>query len=196
MTATILLIRHAAHDDLGHILSGRLPDRPLGGTGRAQAARLGAMVRRQGVTAVHSSPVLRARQTADAVAGKLPTTIVPALEEIDFGDWTGRSFDDLADDPRWHDWNAHRGEAQPPGGESMATAQARAVAHIDASAADAPGTRVAMISHADVVRAVVAHYLGLSLDNLLRFDIDPASVTTLEVGDWGGRLVRLNEVAA
>jgi broad specificity phosphatase PhoE len=194
VTATILLIRHAAHEDLGDSLSGRAPDRPLSSIGRDQAKQLARGLAGHDLKSVQSSPVLRARQTADAIAAGLPVETVAALDEIDFGDWTGRSFAVLADDPRWHEWNSHRATASAPGGESMAAAQARAVAHVDTSAAAYPGETLAMVSHCDILRGVVAHYLGLSLDNLLRFDIAPASVTTLHVGDWGGRVLRLNEV--
>ena len=78
----------------------------------------------------------------------------------------------------------------PVYGESMAEAQARIVGHLQAAPA---GETIAMVTHSDMIRAAVAHVLGLSLDHLLRFDIDPASVTGVAVGDWGARLLWMNE---
>jgi probable phosphoglycerate mutase len=75
----------------------------------------------------------------------------------------------------------------------MREAQARAVAHVERVAAAHPGATVALISHSDVVKAIVAHALSLPLGSLLRFDIDPASVSRLAVGDWGMRVMGLNE---
>jgi broad specificity phosphatase PhoE len=74
----------------------------------------------------------------------------------------------------------------------MVEAQARIVDHIHAAAARAEGETVAMVSHADMIRAAVAHVLGLPLDHMLRFDIDPASVTGVAIGSWGAKLLFLN----
>ena len=194
MTATLLLIRHAAHGHLGHTLSGRMPGISLSEAGRAQAAVLGERLGGERLTAVHSSPVERAQETATAIAAAqgLAVEIAPALNEIDFGAWTGVRFDALAGDPAWAEWNTRRASACPPGGETMAAAQARAWAWVDAVAPRYPGGTVALVSHADVLKALVARVLGLSLDRLLTFDIDPASVSRLAVGDWGARVVSVN----
>ncbi len=197
MTATFFLIRHAAHDDLNLRLSGRRPGVPLSAEGRAQTVRLGERLAAMGVTRIACSPLDRTRATADAIAvacaGPAPEPVA-ALTEIDLGAWTGRSFDSFGDDPAWRAWNEERHRARPPGGESMGEAQARIVEWLAATAADAPdGAMVAVVSHSDMIRAAVAHVLGLTLDKLLRFDIDPASITTVVMGDWGAKLVRLNE---
>lgn len=115
-----------------------------------------------------------------------------ALDEIDFGEWTGRSFAELNLDLRWQAWNSARGSVSPPAGESMAAATARAVGHVEAVAAKQSGPAL-LVTHCDIIRGVVAHYLGLALDRLLSFDIDLASRTTLAVGPWGGRVVAVNE---
>ena len=77
----------------------------------------------------------------------------------------------------------------------MAAVQARATAHVAAVAAEHPGGRIAVVSHADVLRGIVAHVLGLPLDRMLGFDIDPGSISTLAVGDWGARVIALNQPA-
>jgi broad specificity phosphatase PhoE len=196
VTATILLIRHASHAHLGKILSGRLKGIGLSDMGADQAARLAGRLAAEDVDLLQSSPVQRAHETAQAIAqGRgLDVEPVDALDEIDFGDWTGREFDVLAVDPDWHLWNTHRAIAVAPRGESMRAAQGRVVAHLEATAAANPGATIAMVTHCDIIRAAIAHVLGLSLDAVHRFDVDPASVSRLLVGDWGARVLSINEV--
>jgi broad specificity phosphatase PhoE len=112
------------------------------------------------------------------------------LDELDFGSWMGRSFAELADDPDWYRWNDRRGSASTPGGETMTQATARAVRHIEAVAGAGP---ILCVSHCDIIRGVVAHYLGLDADRLLGFDVDPASLTTVALHGGGGRVIALNE---
>lgn len=196
MTATILLIRHAAHSHLGRILSGRTSDVALSSQGAAQAAHLAQELANAPIDAIHTSPVQRAQETAQAVAqvrSGCEVQVIPALDEVDFGVWSGRTFDELKSDPRWTVWNQARAGAAAPDGESMAAAQARAWAHVEASALAAPGSTIAMVSHCDIIRAIVAHVLGLSLDRYDRFDVDPASCTRLAIGDWGAKVLTLNE---
>lgn len=192
MGAIVLLARHATHSEVGKRLSGR-SEVALNEEGRAEAALLGERLREHRIGAIHSSPRRRALETAGSVAQRtgLPIETVAALDEINFGDWTGRSFDSLEEEPLWQRWNAERGAAVPPSGESMAAATARAVAHVE-TAATAQGTTL-MVTHGDIIRGIVAHYLGLPLDRLLRFDVDPASLTLLDVTPDGGRLIALNE---
>lgn len=196
MTSLIVLIRHAAHDHFGAILSGRTPGLGLSEQGRAQAARLAAHLADVSIDRLESSPVQRALETAAAVAARhsaLEVETVPQLDELDFGEWAGRSFAELAADPTWQGWNAARETATAPNGESMVEAQARAWAHIEGAAAANPGRTIAMVTHCDIIRGVVAKVLGLSLDHILRFDIDPASVSRLAVGPWGAKLLSMNE---
>jgi broad specificity phosphatase PhoE len=197
VSAQILMIRHAAHAQLGAVLSGRLPDMPLSAAGRRQADALAARLAAIPLDALHASPVQRAQETARALAMAQPglaIETVPALDEVDFGEWQGRAFAQLAGDPRWEHWNAQRGSARAPGGESMAAAQDRAWRHVVATALARPGATIAMVSHCDVIRAVVARVLGLPLDRLLSFEVGPASLTRIEIGEWGSRLHSLNEV--
>ncbi|MBB5710413.1 histidine phosphatase family protein [Sphingomonas xinjiangensis] len=196
MTATILLIRHASHAHLGKILSGRLAGIGLSPAGMGEAERLADHLRLHELAALVSSPVQRARETADAVAqGRgLDVEIAESLDEIDFGAWTGRAFESLADDPDWHRWNTNRAIASAPGGESMAAAQRRVIAFLQAIAERHAGESVAVVSHCDIIRAALAHVLGLSLDAVHRFDVDPASVSRIAMGDWGARVMSINEV--
>lgn len=197
MTATILLIRHAAHAELGRVLSGR-GDVPLSAAGRDQASRLARKLGQAPLDEVHTSPVRRAHETATTItnAAGLTAEVVPSLTEIDFGQWTGSSFAELAADPRWDEWNTQRAQGAVPGGETMQGVQQRVLSHLRSVAREAAGKVVAMVSHADVIRAGVAGVLGLPLGRMLGFDIDPASVTRIVAGSWGERLVTLNERCA
>jgi broad specificity phosphatase PhoE len=195
MAAKVHLVRHCAHGDVGRVLSGRCAAGALTAAGRAHAQWLGGLfARAEPVAAIHASPRLRAQETARAIADRLGLEVetVDALDELDFGEWTGRGFAELEQDPRWQHWNAARDAAAIPGGETMRAAIDRAVAHVDAVAGREWRGAVLCISHCDVIRGVIAHYLGLGLDRLLAFDVDPGSVSTLVVGDWGGRLLTLN----
>ena len=196
MAATIYLVRHAAHDRVDRVLCGRMPGVGLGRTGLRQAEALARwFAGRAPVAAVWTSPVQRARETAGPVAGRLglPVRDSDALCEIDFGDWTGRSFDELRDDPRWRRWNEARGGERPPGGESMVEAQARAMGELDRAREEHPDGGVVLVSHGDVIKAVLAGVLGLSLDAHARFEISPASVSALAVWDGGGKVLSMNE---
>jgi len=168
----------------------------LGPDGLAQAQRLGERMRRESFAAIIASPRERTRETALAIsdaAGVGPVKIAGELDEIDFGAWSGRSFDELNSDPAWRHWNGNRGEASTPAGETMAQVQER-VASFTRRIADAgAGRAVVLVSHADVIKAAVCHFLGVPLANLDRFEISPASVTTLVIGGWGSKLLALNE---
>jgi broad specificity phosphatase PhoE len=195
VTATILLIRHAAHVELGITLTGRRKDVSLSRDGLDQAAIVADLLGVEPIDAVYSSPRERAFYTAREIAEphEHEVNLSEALDEVDFGEWTGRRFDELEGDPLWDEWNEARSRARPPGGELMAEAVARAVAALEAIATEWPDGTVAAVSHCDIIRGVIAHYLGLPLDNLLRFDIDPASVSRLKVGSWGARVMSVNE---
>ena len=194
MTATIMLIRHAVHSDYGIRLSGRT-EVPLSAEGLRQAERLGERLADRGIASVQTSPRRRAAETATAIARHARVAVEPrdALDEIDFAGWTDRSFAALEADPGWRAWNTVRGAARAPGGESQKEATIRAVVHLEEQAALSGGETLAMVTHCDVIRGVVCHYLGVPFDNLLRFDIDAASVTTLVIGTWGARVIEMNE---
>ncbi len=197
---TLLLVRHATHGLLGRVLAGRLPGVSLNEAGLAEAERLGGMLAGRGISRILSSPLERTRETAAALATRsgCPVEIAEEINEIDCGTWTGAAFETLPEQPLWHSWNHERATAAIPGGESMAAVQTRALGLVARLAAEASETdvTVALVTHSDVVKALVLAALGLSLDRYDHLTIDPASVTTLHVfGDYM-RVVRMNEVAA
>ncbi len=180
------------------MLSGRRDGVPLTQAGRDQARALADKLAPLQLDAVHTSPIQRARETAHEIVrcSHAELEVAQPLEEIDFGEWTGRSFAELQGEPTWREWNERRSQATPPGGESMAAAQARALDHLRAAARRFAGGTVAMVTHCDVIRGVVAAIIGLSLDNILRITVDPASVSRVAAGEWGETLLSLNESIA
>jgi len=195
MSATILLIRHAQHVEFGRVLSGRRRDVALSAEGLEQAAILGDLLGTAPIAAVYSSPRERAWYTAREIAEPHELKVVSEdrLDEVDFGEWTGCSFAELEGEPLWSQWNEQRATARPPAGESMAEAIVRAYAFLKEAAADHHGETVVALSHCDIIRGIIAQCLGLSLDNLLRFDVDPASVSRISIGNWGSRVMSVNE---
>ena len=195
MTATTFhLVRHAAHGLLPHTLAGRMACVPLSDEGREQASALAARFTGQAIAAVVSSPVQRAVETAIPLAAALDLTLAtePGVQEIDFGRWTGLRFAELEHDPEWHAWNRLRSVSACPGGETMHAAQSRAL-HALARLRATYGTAVVvLVSHADIIKALLAPALGLSLDHLHRLTIDPASISTLVLFDDDMRVDGVN----
>jgi probable phosphoglycerate mutase len=189
---TFFLIRHALCDPVGRRISGRMPGIPLNAAGREQAAQLGQRLAELRFDAIVSSPLDRTRETAGAIAlwhGPAVTTD-DGLIELDFGEWTGAEIADLADDERWQRFNRFRSGTRAPEGESMGDVQHRVVGVLERLAYTCPVGRVAVVSHLDVLRAALCHYLGMPLDHYDRLDLAPASVTILEISDWSARLVQ------
>ena len=194
---TLSLVRHASHGLLDRILAGRTSGVGLSDAGRREADALAVHLAGRDIVRVLASPLERTRETAAALAARFGCDVEVAdeINEIDCGDWTGAAFPVLARDPRWQAWNAARAEAGTPNGETMRAVQARAMSLVGRLAADGTAS-VALVTHADVIKAIVCAVLGLSLDRHDAFSIEPASVTTVRF--WGevGRVVRMNEVSA
>jgi ribonuclease H / adenosylcobalamin/alpha-ribazole phosphatase len=185
------LVRHGSHAELGRALSGR-SEIALNPQGLAEADRLADRLARTPIASLHTSPRRRARQTVAPLARAMgaPVQVTAALDEIDFGRFTGQSFATLDGDPDWFRWNAERATARCPEGETMAEAVARAAGYLDAL----PDTAfpALCVTHCDVIRGLVADRLGMGLARLFALDCDPASCTTLEWDAGTVRLVELN----
>lgn len=196
MVATVFyLLRHAAHGDLGRRLTGRLDGVNLTPAGKRQAAALAERLADERLDLVQSSPRERTIETANAISARtdVPLQTVSALDEIDLGSWAGKTFKELAPDPLWQEWNANRGHARCPGGENMGEAVARIAGHIAGLAEQHPGARIALVSHADMLRGLIADLLGLPFNRMLRFEIAPASISRIEFGLAGGLVHSVNE---
>src|SRR5918998_3910013 len=192
------LVRHAAHELVDHILCGRMPGVKLGEEGRAQARRVAQRLSRERISAIHTSPLERARETAEPIAEQL--RLIPeihdAISEIDVGEWAGRDFASLQNHPRWASWNNARNVTRPPGGETMLEVQARVIGHMERVRGAHPDGGVVLVSHGDVIKAALLYCLGMPIDGYRLFDISPASISTLVIGDWGAKVLSVNEVPA
>ena len=167
----------------------------LSSEGLEQASIVADLLGTLSIAGVYSSPRERAWYTARDIAEphELEVQVVDELDEIDFGDWTGARFSDLEGDEAWQQWNESRGSARCPGGESMVEAVERAKSSLERIASERDGETVVAVTHCDIIRGVLAHYLGMPLDNILRIDVDPASISTLDLGRWGARVRSINE---
>ncbi|WP_026873354.1 histidine phosphatase family protein [Inquilinus limosus] len=195
MTAIFLLVRHAAHDDVGGFLAGRTAGVALGEAGRAQAERLAQRLRLEHFDAVFTSPRERTQQTANAIAAAAGLTVetAPELDEIDFGRWSGQDFTALQQDPLWQRWNSARSLTRTPGGETMLDVQRRVLGLLERLVPSFDGRAAVLVSHADVIKAAVLHHLGLGVDAWPRLDIAPASVSRLAVDGGWAQILGLNE---
>jgi broad specificity phosphatase PhoE len=137
--------------------------------------------------AVYSSPLQRARETAQIIQEmrkpEIGIKIEERLNEMDFGNWTGVTFQSLQSTELWRRYNGNRSLHAPPGGESLTQVQARAWDCLSAIRGNHPDGAVAVVSHADVIRALLVLFLGMPLDLLLRLQVGPASISEVLLGN-------------
>lgn len=152
--------------------------------GSAQARRLAEQLCTESIAAIYSSPRLRTRQTAGAIAALrgVAVQVVDALDEIDFGEWTGCRFEELDGRPEWDLWNSARSRTGCPGGENMVDAQRRALDFLRTAARQHEGQLVAVVTHCDIIRALLCWRDGRSLDAILDYEAGPASTTPFSLG--------------
>jgi probable phosphoglycerate mutase len=191
---TLALIRHAAHELVGHTIVGRTPGVHLSPHGVRQAGALAGRLAGSGIAALYSSPLERALETAAPIGARLGLEAVPAqeLNEIDFGAWTGRTVAELDQLEAWRRFNLFRSSVRVPDGETMVEVQARLLGLVEDLAATHPGRTVALVSHGDVIKAALAHWLGVSLDLFQRIEIAPASLSLVRLCSYGPRVLLLN----
>jgi len=200
----VLLVRHGTTPTTGKILPGRAPGLHLADTGHAQAQRAGERITELSrVDALYCSPLERARETAAPIGKALG--IRPKIErgllECDFGDWTGAELAKLMKLPEWRTVQSAPSTFRFPGGESFTEMQARMVTALDKLRARHPGGVIVCVSHADTIKAAVAHALGTHLDLFQRIVISTCSISAiswtmggpvvLTVNSTGGSLAEL-----
>lgn len=190
----LLLIRHALNDWADKKLAGWTPGISLNAEGCAQVEALVKRLADVPLAAIYSSPLERTMETAQPVAESHGLTIQvrEALGEIRFGEWTGRSLEELQKEKLWPIVQVYPSGARFPDGESIREVQARLVSEIDAIRDAHEKETVAVFSHSDPIKLVVAHYLGLPLDLYQRLAIGPASVTAFAFTPFGPRLLFMN----
>jgi broad specificity phosphatase PhoE len=194
---TFLLIRHGVTDWVGQRLMGWTPGIHVSSSGRAEVESLAESLAEVKLAAVYSSPLDRAMDTATAIARRhdIEVSRNEAFGEIRFGDWTGRELAELEKEDHWRRWNAVRSLTRAPHGELTLEVQLRMYDGLTELQARHPEQNVAVVSHADPIRAVIAHLAGIPLDLALRLRIDTASVSVVRFGDWGPEILGVNQRA-
>lgn len=186
--ALLFLIRHGLTAQTGKVLYGRTPGISLDGRGRAQADALVDRLAPLRLTAIYSSPLERCRETVEPLAAALRVPVVErsALLEMDAGGWTGRSLRQLQRSRHWPTVQREPSAFSfPGGGEGFVEARDRVVTEAERIARRHRRGRVAIATHGDLVRILLAHYAGSPLDAFQRIGIDTASVSVV-ASDGGG----------
>ena len=193
---TILhLLRHGEHGLLGRVLAGRTPGVAMTERGRAEIAAVAERLAKEKVAAIYASPLQRTRESAEIVAERLglPIAFRDDLIELDFGEWTGATFDSIRADPRWQAWSAQRSLSRIPGGESMREVQQRAVEAVLDISERHLGETVVLVSHGDVIRSLLLFALGMPLDFYNRVDVMQGSLSTIQIEPDRIRVIRISE---
>jgi probable phosphomutase (TIGR03848 family) len=193
----LLFVRHGHTPTTGKVLPGRARGLHLSDDGRAQAeADAGRIAGLKTVDAVYSSPLERTRETAAPIAAArgLKVRTDKGLLEADIGEWTGRELKAVRKLPEWKTVQQHPSGFRFPGGESFLDIQSRMVAAVDRLRAAHPGGTVVAVSHADPIKAAVAHALGTHLDQFQRFAVSPCSVSAVVHGDGTPMVLTVNSV--
>ncbi|HUY37833.1 MAG TPA: histidine phosphatase family protein [Candidatus Binataceae bacterium] len=183
-----LLMRHGetAWNRSGRVM-GRNPIE-LDAEGRAQVERAVPFARELAIDLIVSSPLPRARQSAEIIAtgiGNVGVSENPELSEVQYGRWEGMVFDDLIKDPEYVRYREHPLDHPTPGGETILHVQTRGVEAIARAIGANPGKRILFVSHGDIIRTVLTHFMGLELSQFRRLRIDNATFSAFQLaGDF------------
>jgi probable phosphoglycerate mutase len=192
----LLLVRHAVTDMTGKRLYGRSEGISISEAGREQAVNLARRMAEVPLAALYSSPLDRCVETAGPIAEACGVEVQPleGVVEIDYGQWTGRTFTSLRRLKLWRDFHgATPSTPRFPGGETLLEAQRRAVEAVEEVVERHPKATVAIVTHGDVVALVLAHYAGVHIDLFQRLEVAPASVTAIAAGGGAPKIRRVND---
>jgi probable phosphomutase (TIGR03848 family) len=188
-------VRHGQTPTTGKTLPGRAPGLHLADSGLAQAAavadRIGALKQ---VDAIYTSPLERTRETAKPIgkARGLRVAVDRGLLECDFGEWTGGELKELAKKPEWQTVQRYPSGFRFPGGESFTEMQQRITGALARLVERHPGQTIVAVSHADPIKAAVAHALGTHLDLFQRIVVSPCSVSVVAYHAAGPTVLSVN----
>lgn len=194
----IVLLRHAhSTANLKNVLAGRIEGVALSIKGENQAAELVERIGKSRFDAVVVSPIQRCSQTIAPWLAAYGDGVVPLIEEgfseVDYGTWTGKSLAVLQRNKLWKIVQEHPSQMVFPQGESLMEMQSRAVASFyRVNALKGKNPRL-IVSHGDVIKSIVAHVLGMHLDDFQRLVIEPASITVIETQNGISRLISFND---
>lgn len=191
---TFFFVRHALTAYTGRKLAGWLPDVHLTEEGRSQAEALAERLAHVNFKAVYASPIERTMETAEPIAARhnLTVKVRPTLGEVGYGKWTNRSIKTLTRTKMWWKVKHLPSAVRFPEGESLREVQARAVEEVETLHARHRTGAVCCVCHADVIKLIIAHYVGTHIDLFQRIFIGPASVSVIALRDEGPTILCLN----
>ena len=201
----LVLIRHAhSQSNASGVLSGRLPNIHLSEKGIKQSQQLSERLGNFAVAQLRVSPMERCFETIspwlnDVVLKNSPDfepIIDPSLNEVDYGDWSGKKLITLARKKEWRTVQESPSRMYFPGGEGIAQMQSRAMGVVHELATLPDSKTAVIVSHGDVIKSIVASALGTHLDEFQRIIIDPASVSVLDYSGIKPRVLLLNDTRA
>jgi probable phosphoglycerate mutase len=181
----VLLVRHGQTPTTGKLLPGRAPGLHLADIGVDQAKKAADRIAElKTIDAIYASPLERARETAAPIAAArgMKVQIDKGLLECDFGDWTGAELKNLMKLPEWNTVQRAPSTFRFPNGESFTEMQTRMVSAVDRLRAKHQGGTIVCVSHADPIKALVAHAMGTHIDLFQRIVISTCSITAIAYG--------------
>lgn len=193
---SVVLVRHATTATTGKRLGGWTPGVHLDEGGKNQAQAAADRLAEIPLAAVYASPLERTQETARILARShgLPVRTRKAVGEVDYGEWTDLPLSQLRRRKLWKVIQHTPSRVTFPGGESIRGMQARAVEAVETLASEHANDTIAVVSHADVIKAIVAHFVGMPLDSFQRLVVAPASVSVLLLADGAApALLRCND---
>ena len=195
---TIILVRHGENDWVKkHRLAGWIEGIQLNENGRLQAAAAAKRLANLPIKTIYSSPVLRCRETAEfiATAQNLPIIELETVGEVRYGKWEGKKIKKLAKKKAWFTVQFFPSRMQFPNGDSLREVQSRGVNALETLAATHDNSDIiVVVSHADLIKLVLAYYLGVHIDLFQRIIISPASISMLHLSSNGMvRVGRIND---
>ncbi len=194
---TIILVRHGENDwSKKNKLAGRIAGVHLNEAGHQQAQAAAQRLAALPIKAIYSSPVTRCIETAAYIADTHHLTLlhVDEVGEVAYGDWEGAKLKKLAKKPLWRAVQFFPSRARFPQGEALREVQFRAIQAVEELAARHEKEMIVIVSHADIIRLLLAHYLGVHIDLFQRLVISPASASVLALSaDGPVRVLRIND---
>lgn len=194
---TFYLVRHGTNDWIGKAIAGRTPGVHLNSIGREQAQRIADRLVPEGIQRIICSPMERCRETALPLSSRInvPIEISESVNEINFGDYSGKTLKELENLPDWKKWNSNRTLMHHPNGENIHEVQARMIREILRLRCESSGQKIAIFSHGDPLRSIICYFLGISLDIMSRVEINPGSLNIVTLFENDVRINLLNSVS-
>lgn len=192
---TIYLVRHGVTSHTGSKLTGWMEGVHLTDDGVRQAEAAAEHLAEVEFAAIYSSPIDRTRETAEVIAARhdeIEVSVTRGIGEVQYGKWTGRSLKVLARTKLWATIQRWPSAVRFPEGETLREVQTRAVDEIERLREKHEKETICCVSHADTIKLILAHYLGVHIDLFQRIFIGPASISALHLSDSGPQILAVN----